>query len=56
LPGAANAIHALLPLVPYESQAAVEDRRKQTQLPRVQVGHRQRILELLRVVQRTYQA
>jgi len=51
LPKAVDAIHALLSLVQNESAEAVEARRQPAQLPSLQMGHREGILELLCVVQ-----
>jgi hypothetical protein len=50
--GTPDALHALLPLVPDQGQKTLETRRRQAQLPFLQMGHREGILEFLRLVQR----
>ncbi|MGH8168722.1 MAG: hypothetical protein ACREQ1_15890, partial [Woeseiaceae bacterium] len=50
---AADAFHALLPVVPDQGEETVEARRQPAQLPPVQVGHREGVLEFLRLVQIT---
>jgi hypothetical protein len=50
LPAAPDAVHALLPLVSNEGKEAMEIARQQAQLPCLQVGHREGVLELLRLV------
>jgi hypothetical protein len=47
----ADALHALLSMVPNQSEKAVEARRQPAQLPPLQMGHREGVLELLRLVQ-----
>lgn len=50
---AVDGIHALLPVVPDKSEEAMEARGQPAQLPPLQMGPCQRLLEFLRVVQRT---
>jgi len=51
LPGTADAVHAVLPVVPQQGQETLEIAGQSPQLPGLQVGYRGRILELLRLVQ-----
>jgi hypothetical protein len=45
-----DAVHALLSMVPGQSQEALEIAGQQTQMPVMQLGNRQRVLELLCLV------
>jgi hypothetical protein len=51
LPRAADTVHALLPVVSYQGEEAVETDGQQALLQGLQVGHRERVLEFLRLVQ-----
>jgi hypothetical protein len=53
LQGRIDAVHALLSLVSNQSSKTMEAARRENKLQGVQVGHRQGILEFLRMVQRT---
>ena len=50
LPPAADAVHALLSLVPQQGQKALEAPGYEKPLPRVWLGYSERVLELLRLV------
>ena len=56
MPRAVDAVHALLPVVPHQSQASMEDRGQQTSLHCLQMGYREGVLELLRLVPRADKA
>lgn len=53
---AADAFHALLPVVPQQGEEALETAGKQAQLPGLQMGYRQGLLEFLCLVQETVTA
>jgi hypothetical protein len=50
VPRAADAIHALLPMVSNPGETAVEIAWQRSQMPLLPLGHRGRFLELLRMV------
>ena len=52
MPGTADAVHALLPMVPDPGEKALENLWQQGYLCQMQLGSSQRILGLLRLVQR----
>jgi serine/threonine protein phosphatase PrpC len=56
LPRAVDAVHALLSVVPHEGAPGVEIAGQSAQLQGLRLGHRARILELLRLVQGARQA
>jgi hypothetical protein len=56
LQGTADAVHALLPLVPDPGKEGVEAGGQQSQMPLVPLGHCSRFLEFLRLVSRAREA
>ncbi len=46
-----NSLHALLPVVPWQGASAMETQRQSPLLQSVQMGHSQRVLEFLCLVQ-----
>ena len=55
LPGTPDGIYALLSVVSYQGAQTLEDNGQSPQVPFLQLGNRQGLLELLSMVQRTGQ-